>query len=231
MTTSIDGFEGDLVEAADPGRLLCEVLVESLPVTGASISVVGEAGQHSIVGATDELAARLEASQYELGVGPHWDALRTARPAFVLDVLAASGGATWASLTAGTARLGAGALFAFPLRLGDATVGVADLYSRSASGPWSDATIERAGDLALRVTAPAVRLATRSANAETSSTGGRAVELRREVHQATGMVMAQLGCDASTALLRLRAHAYATGTPLDALARDVVRGRLDLAEL
>lgn len=227
MTTSVDERVGDV---ADPGRELCDVLIGALPVAGATISVVGETGAHSIVGASDELAVRLEASQFELGVGPHWDALHTARPAFVWDVVGAARGVTWASLAVDAARLGVGALFAFPLRLGAATVGVADLYSRTASERWSDDTIELAGDLALRVTAPAVRLATRSAGADISSTGGQAVELRREVHQATGMVMAQLDCDASTALLRLRAHAYATGTPLEAVAREVVRRRLDLSE-
>ena len=91
--------------------------------------------------------------------------------------------------------------------------------------------IDLAQDLALSVAARAVRLATRSAEAATSTTGRNAVELRREVHQATGMVMAQLDCNASTALLRLRGQAFAFGVPLDGLAREVITRRFDFGQL
>lgn len=43
-----------------------------------------------------------------------------------------------------------------------------------------------------------------------------------QVHQATGMIMAQLGVGAEVALLRLRAAAYAADRPLIEMARDVV---------
>jgi hypothetical protein len=234
VTSAMDGpgsgRSGGLADR-DPGSLLCEVFIEALPIVGATISVVARSGHHSIVGASDALAARVEATQFELGVGPHWDALRTERPVFLYDVAGAAAHPGWLPLAVETARLGAAALFAIPLRLGAATVGVADLYSDSAVEPWSNDTIGLAADLAVRVTAPAVRFATRSADAETSRTGTNAVELRREVHQATGMVMAQLDCDASTALLRLRAHAFASGAPLQAVARDVVLRRLDLSQV
>lgn len=231
-TTSVGmNGEGEAGEAAnrDPGRALCDVFLRSLPVTGASISVVTESGHHSIVGASDDLATKLEAWQFELGVGPHWDALRTECPAFVYDVADVAEQGSWPSLATDAVRSGAAALFAFPLRLGASTVGVADLYSRSSVDRWPDETVELAEHLALRVSAPAVRLATCSADAETSRIGPSAVELRREVHQATGMVMAQLDCSAGTALLRLRGHAFATGVPLEALAREVIKRHLDFS--
>jgi hypothetical protein len=49
---------------------------------------------------------------------------------------------------------------------------------------------------------------------------------RAEVHQATGMILAQLGVPAQEAFVRLRAHAFATRRPLDDVARDVVARRL-----
>jgi hypothetical protein len=49
---------------------------------------------------------------------------------------------------------------------------------------------------------------------------------RAEVHQATGMVLTQLGVSAQDAFVRLRAHAFATCRPLAEVARDVVAGRL-----
>jgi hypothetical protein len=53
---------------------------------------------------------------------------------------------------------------------------------------------------------------------------------RAGVHQATGMVSAQLGIPVSNAFLRLRAHAYATERLLEDVARDVVGRRLRLAD-
>jgi hypothetical protein len=49
---------------------------------------------------------------------------------------------------------------------------------------------------------------------------------RAEVHQATGMILAQLDVSAQDAFVRLRAHAFATGRPLADVARDVVARRL-----
>jgi len=45
---------------------------------------------------------------------------------------------------------------------------------------------------------------------------------RTEVSQATGMLMAQLNVEATAALARLRAHAYATGRSATAVARDII---------
>ena len=49
---------------------------------------------------------------------------------------------------------------------------------------------------------------------------------RAEVHQATGMILAQLDVPAQDAFVRLRAHAFATRRPLADIARDVVARRL-----
>jgi AmiR/NasT family two-component response regulator len=43
------------------------------------------------------------------------------------------------------------------------------------------------------------------------------------VYQATGMISVQLGVTLEEAFVRLRAHAFAASTPLDNVARDVVR--------
>ena len=53
---------------------------------------------------------------------------------------------------------------------------------------------------------------------------------RAEVSQATGMVMAQLGIDAAEALVRLRAHAYATDRGAIDVARDILDRRLRLED-
>ncbi len=51
---------------------------------------------------------------------------------------------------------------------------------------------------------------------------------RAEVSQATGMLVAQLGIEPAEALVRLRAHAYATGRTATDVARDILDRRLKL---
>jgi hypothetical protein len=51
------------------------------------------------------------------------------------------------------------------------------------------------------------------------------------VHQATGMVKAQLNIGIAEALVRLRAYAYAEERPIEDVARDVVGRRLRFDEL
>jgi len=50
------------------------------------------------------------------------------------------------------------------------------------------------------------------------------------VHQATGMVSAQLGITVDDAFLLLRAHAYVVERGLEDVARDVVGRRLRFSE-
>jgi hypothetical protein len=49
-----------------------------------------------------------------------------------------------------------------------------------------------------------------------------------QVHQATGMILAQLGISAEAAFVRLRAYAYAHDRRLGDVAGDVVQRRLRL---
>jgi hypothetical protein len=52
---------------------------------------------------------------------------------------------------------------------------------------------------------------------------------RREIHQATGMVLAQSGASAADSLLLLRAHAFAHDLTLRETADAVLEGRLSFA--
>jgi hypothetical protein len=50
----------------------------------------------------------------------------------------------------------------------------------------------------------------------------------RQIHQATGMLIAQLGVGAEQAFARLRAHAYAEGKDMLVIAEDIIARRLRL---
>jgi hypothetical protein len=55
---------------------------------------------------------------------------------------------------------------------------------------------------------------------------GAGADFHYVVHQAAGMVSAQLGVSVREALTRLRAHAFGNERPLTEVAKDVVRRKL-----
>lgn len=224
----IDAEDSGSATPREAGEDLCQRFVELLPVTGVSISVISGSGQ-STIGASDPTAARVEELQFELGEGPHSEALHTGQPVLIPDIRAGEH-PRWPVFVAAVRELEVGALFAFPLVMGAVTIGVVDMY-RSAPGALDVDMASRALSLASSTAGPALRLAARSADQD-APTAGRAVpEMRREVHQATGMILVQLGTNATDAFSRLQAHAFSSGRTIQYVAHEVVMRRLDFRGL
>lgn len=169
-------------------------------------------------------SALIEEAQYTLGEGPCLDAHRQSRPVLEPD-LAGVGTSRWAAFTEAVVAAGVGAVFGFPLRVGAVRLGTLNLY-RDRPGDLTDdqhaealvlADVAAEAILLLQAQAPAGTLADELA---------RSAELHVVVHQAAGMVAVQLGIGVADALVCLRAHAFATGTPLHKLAEGVVDRRL-----
>jgi hypothetical protein len=203
--------------------------VTQLSITGASVSVIVENRRQSTISVSDETAAEIDELQFVLGEGPHWDALRTGRPVAVPN-LQLTGGHTWPVLFHALAKFELGALFAFPLRMGAVTVGVADLYRRG-PGPLDRQEVRTGMSLARACAPRALQVAIALANDDAPSGGGLAPEMRREVHQATGMILVQLDIDATEAFARLKAHAFASGISIQEVAKEVVQRRLNFRDL
>lgn len=207
---------------------LCGPFVERIRITGASISVFDPAGRQSTVCTSDPIAARLDELHLEHGDGPHLDVVRTARAVSLPDVATAS---LAPALGAALESLGVAALFAFPLAMGAVTVGVVSLY-RLTRGDLSPEDHSVIRELTAVTAARAVQQALTAAQQESTPGGAPSgPEMRREVHQATGMLMIHLDTDATDAFARLRGHAFSTGRTLSAIARDVVSGTLDFRDL
>lgn len=207
---------------------MCAQFVGALHVTGASITVFGPKGTQSTVCATDAVAARADALQFELGEGPHWQVLATGKPVLWPDLATAPG--EWPVFAAAAREVDIGAVFAFPMTMGAVVVGAVDLYSNRVRH-LDTHQVSLASSMASRIAASAVHRATQSANDPNSTEHGMAPALRREVHQATGMIQAQLDSNATEAFARLRAHAFSTGCAMEEIARDVVARRLDFSQL
>jgi len=205
---------------------LCDLYVELVPVTGASITVFRHPGAQSTICASDELSAALDQLQFDLGEGPRWETARSGLASGSLDV-ALEAHPKWPIFGAAAAKLGVGAVFSFPITMGTQLFGVADLYRQLPGALDEEATV-RAKNVSRRVAAPAAEFARRSAVAE--EVPGDAAALRREVHQATGMILMQLDTDAASALAALRAYAFRHGRSVDDIAREVVARRIDFSQ-
>lgn len=205
---------------------LCAPYLEALPVSGAAVSVFGGSMQETLVCASDAVSARLDELQFELGEGPRWEALRTRLPVLLPDVHSSTH-PSWPVLGKALAGTGVRALFVFPLTVGAIDIGVVELYRPS---PWelNHADQVVAGVLAGHTAWTLLRrlLAAQPSGDADPSQEARPLS-RREVHQATGMVLAQTGLPAADALLLLRAHAFASGRTLLETAADVICRRLD----
>jgi hypothetical protein len=206
---------------------LCRPFLAALPVTGAAISTLGAPFGSETVCASDSAAARIDELQFDLGEGPCWDALASRRPVLTADMHGISD--RWPLFREALGVTPAGALFAFPLVLGSLNIGAVDLY-RLAPGALTEAQVVEATALS----GICARQVLRRALSDLPEYDGDDDEpgvgfSRREVHQATGMVLAQLGVTASDALLIIRGFAFARGRTVRDVAADIVGRRIDFA--
>ena len=192
---------------------------------GAGMSIVTADGAREPVYATDHVATEIERLQLTLGEGPCVDALTSGGPVLVPD-LADPWHATasrWPVFREEARRIGAQAIFAFPVRIGAIGLGAVDLYRRS---PGSLQGAELSAALA---SVDAVGLAVLEAPDQYGDPEAPAMT-DMVVHQAAGMVMGDLGTSIEEAMVRLRATAFAEGKNVNELAADVVHGRRRLSK-
>jgi ANTAR domain/GAF domain len=206
-------------------RRICQACVDGLDVDGAAISLLTARASRQTLWATDPIAELLEDLQFTLNEGACMEAAATGNPVLVPDLQHGAEAARWPIFAAAVAEQSpVRALFALPLQWGAVNLGVLDLYRVVPGGlsspQWRDA-------LAAVDTAALMMLGQRTDPGE--DRGGwldEAVGHRAEIHQATGMVLVQLGISATDALARLRAHAFVHQRLLIDVARDVVTRRL-----
>jgi hypothetical protein len=216
--------EDDRVLAAE----ICRACVQGLDIDGAAISLLTADPLRETVFASDATADLLEDLQFSLGEGACIDAAVSRRPVLVADMNDPAQTARWPVYAAAVAeQTGVRAIFALPLQWGAIDVGVLDLYRR-APGALSAAQMRDA--LSAADAATLILLGLRSDPGDDDQAWDRSWGNRAEIHQATGMVVAQLGVSAADALARLRAHAFAEQRLLGDVARDVVARRLCFTE-
>jgi GAF domain-containing protein len=219
LSSALDALEGE-----SPAGY-CWPFLSMFPVSGATVSTVGEVLGSETLSASDDLAARVDELQFDLGEGPCWDAMSLARPIIEPDIRQARH--RWPAFSAAILEHQVASLFAFPLLVGPLRIGAVDLYS---SDPMTlDSKQSR------QATTMASALGRHVLRRALSAVGGDYDEAtttpysRRLVHQATGMVLAQLRIPGDDARLIIQGQAFAVGRSMMDVAQDIMDGRLEFS--
>jgi hypothetical protein len=185
-----------------------------------------EEGMRGVAAVSDPVSQTLEELQFALGEGPCIDAF-TWRRAVLEPDLGNGATARWLAYAPAAQAQGVGAVFAFPLQVGAARLGVMDVY-RHRPGPLSKESLAQALTFAEVAVETLLDAQGKAVVGEVAEGLDRALDSHYVIYQAQGMTMVDLGVPLADALARLRAHAYAHDRPLQDVARDVVAGRLRL---
>lgn len=207
---------------------LCAPFLQTLPVSGASVTVIGGARTQHTVCSSDAMAVRIDELQFSLGEGPQWVASSAGEFVAVPDV-ASDLHERWPVFGSSIRELDVGAIFAVPMTMGAVTVGAVTLH-RVHSGDLTGEQRSYALAIASAIASTAVHRAMRSAGDDHAAESSAVPALRREVHQATGMMLVQLDTSATDAYSRLQAYAFAQGRTIQDVARDVVNRTLEFDE-
>lgn len=203
---------------------VCAAVMNTAGVDGAAVTVMLRATPRETVYASDRIASDLAELTLTLGEGPGVDAF-SGGTALVADLTSPDRLARWPVFAPAAAEAGVRAMFALPLQVGAIRLGVLELYRALPGGLDRE---QLADVLLLADTVCALLLD--ATDSDGSPPDGRRPEQagphHLEVHQATGMIIVQLGVTAAVALVRLRAYAYAHDRRLRDVARDVVARRL-----
>jgi hypothetical protein len=218
---------GRLEAGRDKPAHLCEACVEILPVTRAAISVHVQGAGLEVLCASDHIAEQVEWTQITLGEGPGAEAVATGGPVLVADLSDPRG--RWPNFAAEAVKSGVAAMYSFPLEVGAIKAGVLDLY-RDDPEPMDNNDFGDAVAVAELVTAILLTVGRTGRITEALGPWWDQPLSTREVHQATGMVVAQLGVSAHEAFVRMQAFAYSNSRTLSEVAQAVVHRQLRFDE-
>jgi ANTAR domain/GAF domain len=226
LRSAVDGRRG--VAAADS---LCEACVLLFSIDAAAISLIFAGVTSGTLGSSGATARMYDELQFTLGEGPCLDSIAQRAPVLIADLVNANVG-RWPAYGAAMLDHKIRGIFAIPVMVAGEYVGALDLF-RAQPGELPADYLAGAVVAAELAGVPLLDLMDSDLQAAVNDPHSSAwAELnalsRTEVSQATGMLVAQLGVEPAEALVRLRAHAYATNRSATEVARDILDLRLQL---
>jgi hypothetical protein len=188
---------------------LCQACVDLLRAEGGSLTVSAGPGERAAV-STPGVFEQLEPLQEVLGEGPVHQAMAEDRLVVQRIDRMVEGFPIFSQL-AGPVSSDV-MLYAVPMRVGGSVVGVFSLYATA------DPLVRSEEDLQFIADAVGAALLNDLESLDWSE--------QAQFHQATGMVVAQLGVPPDDALAMIRARAFSQSRSLQAVAVDVIERRL-----
>ncbi len=213
-----------IVEGAHEGvplaTRMCRAATAVLGCDGGAITIAYTRPERVTLCTTNDAALVIEEQQDVLGQGPGSDAFGTGAYAR-MELLPSDvePDRRWPLLESSElTSLAPVVVHALPIGEGSGVIGVLTLHARRPSHEI---------DLDAAATVTRVLAAALTADAGTQDELGQGPWSKRaEVHQATGMVVAQLGVPEDDALALIRAHAYSHDQSVAKSAQDVTTRRL-----
>jgi hypothetical protein len=201
------------------GETLCAAARAMLAADGASLCLAGDE-DHTVIGVDPASIGPLADGPSEDGYGPCLDAVRTGRVVIGSD-LSAGAVARWPAVANRATSLGYRSLCAWPLQLGAIRLGALTVFLSDRLS-LDEQDMQRGSSFALAATELVLLTNDPSSPSSIAAILDGATERRAVVHQATGMVSAQLDVGLADALSVLRARAWSEGQSIADLARAVV---------
>jgi hypothetical protein len=226
LRAALDGRRG--LAAADS---LCEACVTLFGIDAAAISLVFSGVTSGTFGSSNAAARDYDELQFTIGEGPCLDSVSTRGPVLVPD-LATPNFIRWPLYRPALLDYKIRGVFAIPVVLAGEFVGALDFF-KTQPGELRVDQLAGAVIAAELAGAPLLDLMHSDLQAAVNDPYSSAwadfnALSRTEVSQATGMLVAQLGIEPAEALVRMRAHAYATNRSATEVARDILDRRLRL---
>jgi hypothetical protein len=222
------GASGGVPKVGTLMRRLCLFAVDEMALSGCAVVLMSGPTPVGTLAGAGRHATAIAELQFELGEGPCLQACASGDPVLLPD-LAAEAAGTWPAFTPAAMAAGVRAEFSLPLSAGPAGIGTIDLC-RDEPGMLSEqnladalvaADIAHDAVLALQEAQGAADLATMLDMLGSD---------RLVVHQAAGMIAAQLDDTIVNALARLRAAGFESGRSIYDIAEDVVARRVRFNE-
>jgi GAF domain-containing protein len=199
-------------------RGVAELSVRLVGGTSTASITLAERGRVITVAAADALAMQIDQHQYERGVGPCLDALRTASVVHVADLRRER---RWGGFATVMLDHGVTGVLAVPLMVRDGAVGVLNLYASAGAG-FDERDQQLAQALAAHA-AVALTAALRTYDQVSLTDNLRiALSSRSVIDQAIGIVMGRERCSADEAFDVLRKVSQQRNTKLRHVATELV---------
>jgi len=221
--TLVDDF--DVVELLD--RLVADC-VSLLDCSAAGILLLNQDRVLEVVASSDEASRMMEVLQLESHSGPCVDAVQTG------DAVAVTNPADlrrrWPALSRAIEAVGYSAVYAFPMRLRNETIGALNLFNVEPL-PLSTFDLRLAQGLADIATIGILQQRSLARSSDLAEQLQLALNTRITVEQAKGMIAEYGGVDMGEAFDALRAFARQHRVKLSVVAHSLISRNLDPAHL